>query len=405
VDGTSGAEIRRGGFEHSAGDPLVIRDSLAQQVALFLREWLGDEVRLREERAGTRNPAAWTVVQRAAKLYKDAEVLVRTDLPGAAALYDRGDSLLAQAETLDDRWLVPIVERGKLAYRRAQLERVAAEADPWLRTALGHAERVLAREARNPDALELRGVIRFRQSRLEPDPQQKERLRAQAEADLEAATVLNSIQVGAWNVLSILRYDKRDLVGANLAARRAYEVDAYLAQADQVLARLYVTAYDLEQFQQAADWCEKGRARFPQNLALAECELVLMTTPVRRPDPDRAWQLAGEIPSLAPAPRRDFYRFKEQIVAAAVLARAGLADSARRVLERSRGDARIDEERELLGFQAWVYTTLGDRERALELLREYFVASPDHRRGFAKHVHWWWRPLQDDARFRALIAG
>ena len=40
---------------------------------------------------------------------------------------------------------------------------------------------------------------------------------------------------------------------------------------------------------------------------------------------------------------------------------------------------------------------------AMRLLEQYFVAFPKHREGFRKNVHWWWRSLQDDPRFKALI--
>ena len=86
-----------------------------------------------------------------------------------------------------------------------------------------------------------------------------------------------------------------------------------------------------------------------------------------------------------------------------MVTRAGLADSARHVLERSQGDAEIDPQRELLGYVAFVRVMLGDKDEALRLLDQYLVANPKHREGFRKIVHWWWRPLQDDPRFKALI--
>ena len=73
------------------------------------------------------------------------------------------------------------------------------------------------------------------------------------------------------------------------------------------------------------------------------------------------------------------------------------------MLQRSRGDAEIDPSRELLGYHAVVRTMLGDKDEALRLLGEYLVANPRHRDGFKKNVHWWWRSLQDDRRFKALI--
>jgi len=73
------------------------------------------------------------------------------------------------------------------------------------------------------------------------------------------------------------------------------------------------------------------------------------------------------------------------------------------VLERSKGDPELDPQRELLGYQAVARTVLGDKDEALRLLGQYLVANPKHREGFRKNVHWWWRGLQDEPRFKALI--
>jgi serine/threonine-protein kinase len=238
---------------------------------------------------------------------------------------------------------------------------------------------------------------------LEPDPAAAEQLLASAQGDLETATRLNPQQVGAWNTLSYLYYQRRDLVEANRAARTAYEADAYLASAEAVLFRLFVTSYDLELFTPATDWCQKGHRRFPNNPQFVQCELMLMSTNAADPDVARAWQLANDAVRLTPERARPYGQLYQQIFVAAVLARAGLADSARHVLERSRGNADSDPTKELLGYQAFVRVMLGDKDDALRLLDEYFTANPKHREGFRKSVHWWWRPIQNDPRFKAVI--
>ncbi len=405
VDGASAVDLRRQSFELPIGAPLAMRDSLAIQAALFLRERLGDEVRLREERSSTKSVEAWTSVQQAQKTQKDAFAASVSDATAAAGLYARADSLLERAEQADPAWVQPIVLRARLAYQRARPERVPREVERWINLGLGHADRALRLEPQNPDALEIRGTLRvFRYTReLEPDPVAAERLLALAQADLETATRLNPQQVGAWSTLSLLYYQRRELIDANRAARTAYEADAYLASAEAVLYRLFVTSYDLELFTPATDWCAKGHRRFPNNPLFAQCELMLLSTNAADPDVARAWQLANDAVRLTPERARPYGQLYQQIWVAAVLARAGLADSARHVLDRSRGDANIDPTKELLGYQAFVRVMLGDKEEAFRLLDEYFTANPKHREGFRKNVHWWWRPIKEEPRFKALI--
>ena len=65
-----------------------------------------------------------------------------------------------------------------------------------------------------------------------------------------------------------------DQVDVKLAARRAYEEDAYLSNADVILSRLFYSSYDLGQFSDAARWCDEGKSRFPENDKFVECRLL-----------------------------------------------------------------------------------------------------------------------------------
>jgi hypothetical protein len=88
---------------------------------------------------------------------------------------------------------------------------------------------------------------------------------------------------------------------------------------------------------------------------------------------------------------------------AAVLARKGLADSARRVAERSRGTPDVDPTRDLVYMDAFVQTLLEDRGEAVKLLKIYLAANPDQRAGMADDSGWWWRSLQGDSAYRQLV--
>jgi tetratricopeptide (TPR) repeat protein len=200
-----------------------------------------------------------------------------------------------------------------------------------------------------------------------------------------------------------LYYQSNNLVDVKLAAQRAYEQDAYLSNADVVLSRLFYVSYDLGQFSDAVHWCEVGQQRFPQNAKFVECQLYLLTSKARDPDVALAWQLSDSLVKLAPEQDRVYQRLNAHMMVAATLARAGRADSARRVAERSRGRPEIDPTRDLRYAEAFVLTLLGDKAEAISALKVYFAANPEKRAGFADDPSWWFRGLQEDARYKALV--
>lgn len=407
VDANSGVDRDGAAVVESLGNPLALRTKLAEQLALMLRQWLGDEIRLRALRAGTQNPNAWSLVQRAEKVRKDADVLEQSgDAPGAARQLVAADTLLARAELLDPRWTEPIVLRGLIAFRQERMSRDPAEVANWINIGLAHADRAIALDSRDADALELRGTLHTRPivNGLVNDQRKVDDLLRAAEQDLRAAIAVNPTQAGALYVLSQIQYNKEDPVESHNLARRAYEADAYLTAAPEILWGLYATSYDLEQFANALKWCDEAERRFPQHLAAARCQLWIMTSKAVRPDPAEAWRRAADYERVAAPQEREYYRREGQIVVAAVLGRAGLPDSARRVLVRARANREVDPRGELMGYEAFVRAMLGDRKEAVDLLQQYLTDHPEHRRGFTKVNAWWWRDLQNDPRFKTLIA-
>jgi hypothetical protein len=121
------------------------------------------------------------------------------------------------------------------------------------------------------------------------------------------------------------------------------------------------------------------------------------------PDVREAWRRAADYERVAGPEEREYFRREGQIVVASVLARAGLSDSARRVLVRARADQRVDPRGELIGYEAFVRTILGDKKEAVDLLQRYLTNHPEHR-DFTGTTSWWWRDLQSDPRFKSLIA-
>jgi serine/threonine-protein kinase len=406
IDGNSGATFERGAFALSPSDPLAAQDSLADQVARFLRQHLGEEIRLRTTRLATRSPEAWSLLQQAERVAAQAESLASADsAASAASAFATADSMLERAESLDPRWPAPMVARGELAQRALRFIENKVRAAQLIDSGIAHANRALVLDSRNADALELRGALRYATivRGLAPDPSDAANLLRAAEADLRAAVSASPSQAGAWSTLSHLEYRKYNKVEANLAARRAYEADAYLTSAREVLWRLYATSYDLEQFTDAIHWCDELARRYPHDPLQARCRLWLFTAPLRDPDVEEAWRLAAVMDSLAAG--REMWRREARILVAAAIGRAGMLDSARHVMERARADRNVDPRGELMGFEAVVRTLIGDKDEAIRLLHVYLTSNPAHREGFVKNSAWWWRPLAGDPRYQALIGG
>jgi eukaryotic-like serine/threonine-protein kinase len=408
IDGNSGAVASEPtSVVEALGNPLALQTKLAQQLSLMLRQTLRDEIRLRELRVGTQNPNAWSLVQQAENLRKGADALDQAGNPaGASRQLLAADSLLVQAESLDPKWTEPLVLQGRIALRQERLSSDPAEATNWVNIGIAHEDSAIALNPRDADALEVRGTLRVRPIThgLVEDQRKVDDLIASSEKDLRLAIAVNPTQAGALNVLSAIQYLKHDPVESHALAQRAYEADAYLTSAPDILWRLYATSYDLEQFVNAKNWCDEAAKRFPKSVVATRCQLWIMTAKGIRPDPTEAWRRVADYERAEPPQQREYFRREGQIVVADVLGRAGLPDSARNVLVHARADRTIDPRGELMGYEAFVRTQLGDKKEAVDLLQRYLTDHPEHRGGFAKVNAWWWRDLQSDPRFKSLIA-
>jgi len=170
------------------------------------------------------------------------------------------------------------------------------------------------------------------------------------------------------------------------------------------MSRLYATSYDLEQFREAIQYCDRGARRFPDTPEFVECRLWLMAAPRGlEPDVDQAWEIVDEHLALVPEADQERARIQDRLVVASILARADLPDSAIAVIATAQATPDIDPTRELLGVEALAHLRLGDPATALERLKIYLTASPEHRAGWRWSSHWWWRDLQENAEFRRLI--
>jgi len=403
----SGTDFDRVTISARATDPLRLRDSLAAEAARRIRRRLGTEIQLRQQREGTSNVQAWSLLQQAEQLRRRGEAEAREDTTAMRRTYLHADSLLALAEPLDPKWPDPTVLRARIAYNRSRVlgdDPLAAEV--MIQSGLGHIARALALNPNNPDALEIRGNLRYWRLLLglEPDARREQAQLDSAQADLERAVQLDDRQAGAWATLSHLYYrTTKTEADINFAARRALEADAFLSNANVILQRLFYSSYDPGNFPDAVHWCEEGQRRFPDDPAFVQCQLLLFTTRAREPDPAQAWRLADSLVKLTPSTGQPYQTLNGQMIVAAVLARAGQADSARRLVERSQGNPELDPTRDLMLVGAFVFTLLDDRTKAVDYLRTYLARNPGRRVELAKDPGWWFRPLSSDPGFLALV--
>jgi serine/threonine-protein kinase len=413
IDANSGAEKDSRGFELAQTDPLQLRSAVADSVRTLLGRYLGETIRLRELALGTGNAAAWTLVQRAEKLRKDAVAAAAArDSIAAARDFAQADSMLAEAERMDSRWASPVALRSLVALGRAQASRGASEARPWAEEGIAHATRAIQLDSSNVDAWELRGRLRYltRQRGIVADANAGQAALDGAEADLEKAVELDKTRAGAWSVLGSVRSSKDNPTGAKLAALRAFEEDAFQANIENVVYNLYLTSYNLEDADDAQRWCREGFTRFPKNRLFVGCRLWLRTMSRVTANVDSAWSDARDYEALSPPASAELARLQAQLLVAATVLRAGQPDSARRMLVQIRAAATpdVDPGHSILGYEAFVRTLFknpGDTDEAIALLRRYVSTSPAHREGLAKSQHWWWRPLMSDPRYQALVAG
>jgi serine/threonine-protein kinase len=419
----SGTDLGKRASISIARDSLfTASDRLALQMSQTLRELLGGELSLKSSQASTKSQPAWTAYVRADKLRRDAELAIAAEPAKATQMLAQADSLAAASAAADPSWVDPAELRAEIALGRARPEPDPAVKAAGLDTALIKVAKALDIDAANPRALATRGTIRYTQWRLAAtaDPVKRAALLQDAKADLDSATQHDATLASAFGTLSQVYYDLKNLPLAKESAQKAYQADAFLANSNFILVRLFWTTHDLQLWQDAQKWCDEGGRRFPKQPDFTACRIWLQMTPRTAPAPrvDSAWTWAARLDSLQPAARLPMQSRVTRIAVAGAIARAAqltpkgpaqkaLVDSANHVLERAKADPSIDPTKELLGYEAIVRTQLGvvdptEKTKAVELLRTYVALNPDHSFRTGTDLNWRWQPLQTVPGFDAL---
>ncbi len=406
TDAVSGAQL-------ASLDPLSrpwdelpsLMTEIPDEVARLLRREMGIQISRRSVEAATNCARCLEHFFRARSLRERADPLIMAGDTGVAArALDQADSLLVLAEGLDPDWVDPTLERAWVASYRARVFTPSPSVFDQERTqeGLGHLERVLDRQPSHPEALGLRGILTSYLAQSAQEPEDAAVWWEAARSDLSRAVELDPSMASAWSRLSWVYRELGELSQAKNAAERALEEDVWLYNDEVILTRLCQTSLDLWQPQEASRWCvEEGRRRFPEVTSFISAELILLAADVGpAPDPRRAWQLADTLVQAFRPHRRPAVRPLVLLDVAAVLARAGMADSARAVVTTARATA-PGPDPGLDYREANVRLHLGEPEEAIRLLSVYLESRPNRKAVVRSDL--WFRSLHDRPDFQALV--
>jgi len=405
IDGATSAHLMSATLEAEGDDLLALRDQIVREAAILLRRRLGEEIELRERERerDIENAEAWTLVQRAGGLISDAEELEEEGATDATArMAAEADSLLALAEQAAPRWTEPIVGRGRLALWRFVLSggRDAALAD----SALARGERALGLAPDDADALHLRGVERLVRLRFLTTPANVATLAEQAERWLRAALAADPDRAESWAALSSLLQGRGRFAEAYQAAERALAADPFLDEADNILFSLCANALERGDVHAIDRHCPEAHRRFPAQPRMAYLRLwtldVLNHVEGRAADIDSAWAVVETLLASAPETERSDWRSDGQLIVSAMLAHAGLVDSARAVLRRARSGGELAVESRYA--EAYALLRLGERDSAIASLRILVDSMPANRVYLTRDRAW--EELWDDPAFQALVS-
>src|SRR5690606_28352432 len=122
VDGASNVQLDKADAVGTVEDILEVRSSIIDSVTQFLRLRIGERLAERQ-RQQVSNREAWETVIRVQQQRVTDLIRTRTLSPAdRAARFAAADAELRRAASLDSRWPVPDVHRGRLLMLRATIE-------------------------------------------------------------------------------------------------------------------------------------------------------------------------------------------------------------------------------------------------------------------------------------------
>jgi hypothetical protein len=135
-----------------------------------------------------------------------------------------------------------------------------------------------------------------------------------------------------------------------------------------------------------------------------ECQLWTNTfVQPKKPDVAAVWKIYDEYVKVSPPNVQPANKLRGRMIVALALIRAGLSDSARSVAVAARGNPQVDPAGDLTYLETLVRAQLGDKDEAIKLLTKYLAANPQQRAFTSGDESWWFDPIADDPRYKALV--
>lgn len=420
VDAASGQQLYSVTILQPLSTIFRLQDSLTTEMAFALRQQLGDVIAVRTHQASTKSQRAWEEALLASQTIQAALIANRgPDEKRAGELMLRADALYARAESLDGKWPLPTFKRATIAWLMGQSDNGVAPpgTEPngqpastdtstrmrWESRALRLADASLRKGTDSADVLRLRAAVLYDRAWRGMGRGASDSLFRAAEAGFQAAVNARPNLASAWAGLADIYFRDGRFADAADAAQRAYRADAFFEVRATISNGFFAALYS-ERFEEAKTWCDTGLSRYPDDPQFAECRLRLLGwTAGRKPgDVTRAWRVLGDIERRDSTGMLKASWASRRFMVAATIVRAGLRDSALRVIERIREEqpapsgppsGRLEE--------AWVRLLLGERERALMLVQQHLARAPMAAPAVSRSP--WFVSLHGDPRFEAAV--
>jgi DNA-binding SARP family transcriptional activator/TolB-like protein len=383
--------------------------AMVEDVGSYLNSQLLQVLRMLTHRRDARSSEAWQVFNRAWEHYRNSvELAGGSQLEAGLRVLVTADSIAAAAERADAEWLAPTLLRAQIAQRaftwsrHPAARRTPAEIKTWGEAAIAQAGRALERSPGSVDALELRGLAQYNYWTYLAGEQTRDdhALLRRAERDLQDAAAADAKRSQARLYLADIYHARAQFKEEKAMALAALNADPLAARDRNILYRIAMASFYLDEPVEALRMCRDGQQRFPTHVPFQYCELfVLAHADKVRADVTRAQQIVDQLarPENAPAQRAQLPLFR--MLQANVLARAGLPDNARAEIARAAAEAPGSVS--LMYPEASAWTRLGDYDRALDILEQDAAIDPVWIKATLLNPSF--DPLRSHPRFQALI--